>query len=351
MMEGLSSSSPEELVARLDDPDTRSKDRPALIAELVERCRLSSEMRERFLMRFVTLLTDELPAIRGWAVVGVVLCDEEGAQLGRVVRLLDDPSPGVRLQVLHTLGPLGLEGLGERYAEALEDPDRLVRLAAAVALAMEDDFRGTGVLLRAAERRDTRLDALLALRRAAADSPGDRERIQAAAGKLFRGLLTGRFDRLGAAALLVLLGDGDARRFFAERITKKTIERPMALELCGELQIGEAREEVARIAADPKDPLRGTALRALGAYGGEPAEARCREALFDEAEDPDVRCDAAEGLLLLGGDTARALLEKAQDDVGDERVRQVAATCLSLFGRPHRELRLYLPLSGEEVVS
>src|SRR5690606_41548034 len=71
----------------------------------------------------------------------------------------------------------------------------------------------------------------------------------------------------------------------------------------------------------------------------------------DEAEDADVRCDAAEGLLLLGGERARQALESAAEKVREERVRRVVSVCLSLFGKPVEELRSYLPLTGEEIVS
>ncbi|HEY0838810.1 MAG TPA: HEAT repeat domain-containing protein, partial [Vulgatibacter sp.] len=155
---------PEELARRLDDPDVPRKEREAAVAELVELCRTDEGARHRYLMRFVTLLADDAPAIRGWATLGVVLCDEEGSHVDRVAKLLGDPSPGVRLQAIHALAPLDLPELRDRFAEALADRDELVRLAAAAALASGGDLRGTDVLVAAAGRRNTRLDALLALR-------------------------------------------------------------------------------------------------------------------------------------------------------------------------------------------
>jgi len=343
--------SAEDLARRLDELDLSPRERAATVGDLVERCRQNEADRSRYLMRFVTLLADEAPAVRGWAIVGVVLCDERGEHVERLLRLLEDPSPGVRLQVLHALGPLGLTEHHDRFAACLRDPDRLVRMAAAVALASGGDFRGTDVLIDAAQRRDTRLDALYALRRAAAEAPELHDRIEAMARKLYGGLLTHRFDRVGAAALLASMGHEDARGLLVERAGKRTVERPMALELCGELRIPGGEALVARVATDPKDPLRGTALRALGSYRAAGAEEVCGEVLLNPAEDPDVRCDAAEGLLLSGSEEARRVLERASQEIEDERVRGVAATSLSLFGRSAREVRLYLPLTGEEVMA
>ncbi len=340
----------EEIARRLDREPPR-KEREAALGDLIEICRGSEAARERYLMRFVTLLADDAPYARGLASLGVVLCDDNEQHVERVVRLLGDPSPGVRLQAIHALAPLGLASLHDRFAESLHDPDRLVRLAAAVALAAGGDLRGTDVLLEAIARRSTRLDALLALRRAAADGPDLRAKIEPEVRKIFGGFLTHRFDRVAAAAVLATMGIKEGGDHLIERARKGGVERPMALELCGELQIPGGEAVAAAIAADKDDALRGTALRALASYDGASAADLCSRALLDEGEDADVRCDAAEGLLLLGTDAARRSLEEAREGPGDERVRRVAATCLSLFGRPSEEVRLYLPLSGEEVIS
>ncbi|HWV36913.1 MAG TPA: HEAT repeat domain-containing protein [Vulgatibacter sp.] len=341
----------EELAKRLDDPAASRRVREAAIAELVEICRRDEAARRRWLMRFVTLLSDDAPIIRGWASLGVVLCDEEGSHVDRVARLLSDPSPGVRLQAVHALAPLDLPELHDRFASLLADGDELVRLAAAAALASGGDLRGTDALVAASARRNTRLDALLALRPAAqSGSPEVRAAVQEAARRAFGRLFANRFERVAAAALLAATGDAGGAAHLLERARKGGVERPMALEICGELRIP-GGEEVARAAAsDPRDPLRGTALRALASYGSADAVERCRAALVDAGEDPDVRCDAAEGLLIAGGDRAREILERAREEVSDDHLRRVVTTCISLFGRPAEEIRLYLPLSGDEVI-
>lgn len=334
----------QDLVERLGDE--RPKVRAEAAAELVEVCRFDAAARERWAMRFLTLLHDDAPAVRGHAVVGAVVCDEGLVHVGRVLKLLEDPSPGVRLQVIHALGPLGLPEVPDALAGRLTDEDVRVRVTAASALAFAGDARGFEVLLAALDRRDTREEALHALRQLAGIV--DREAMEQGVRRIFGGLFVGRFERTAAAGALAALGDAEGRAHLIARAAKKGIDRPLALELLGELQVREAEALLAAAAADRTDPLRGTALRAMAALGAPDALVRCSEVLLDEAEDPDVRCDAAEGLLLLGGLAAEGALVQARERAGDEQVRKVAASCLFLWGRPAREIRLFLPLSGDE---
>lgn len=341
----------EELIGILDDPERGVKDRIAAAADLLELCRRDEAARDRYLMRFVTFLADDSPAMRGWGILGVVLCDRDFEQLPRIVRLLEDPSPGVRLQAVHALAPLGMQELEEALADRLGDDDRLIRVAAATSLAVSGDPRATPVLLEGVGHRRTRFDSLAALRFLA---PVDRERrgaIEGAARRVFSGVLSNRFDKLEAAAVLAALGEGEGERYLLDRARRGKLDRPMAIELLGSLEIPGGEPMLLEIAGDPKDPFRGAALRGLGSYRSSEAFRICTSALGDEAEDPDVRCDAAEGLLLLGGEESRDALVSAKEGAGDERVRKVASVCLALFGKPPEELRLYLPLSGEEVVS
>ena len=125
-----------------------------------------------------------------------------------------------------------------------------------------------------------------------------------------------------------------------ERAGKKGMDRPLAMELCGELRVAEAEPLLERAAGNRKDQLRGTALRALASLGSRDALARCSEVLLDEAEDEDVRSDTAEGLLLLGTADAHGVLERAAETIANERVRSVVQVCLTLQGKPAREIRL-----------
>src|SRR5690606_30806926 len=107
--EGGVKSPDQRWVEILEDPGRPPREREGAAQELVGLCRRDEAFRERYLMRFVTLLADEHPAVRGWGIVGVLLCDEKLEHLPRIVRLLEDPSPGVRLQAVHALTPLGIE--------------------------------------------------------------------------------------------------------------------------------------------------------------------------------------------------------------------------------------------------
>lgn len=341
----------DELVRRIEDPETPGREREAAVADLVERCRKDAELRERYLLRFVTLLADDSPVVRGWAIVGVVLGDEQMDHLQRIVRLLEDPSPGVRLQALHALMPLGRENLAGHFAERLEDRDRLVRLTAAVALAELRDVRATDELISGAEKRRTRLEALAALRHLLPALEGaKREAVLELAGRILGSFWSSRFDKLEAAGILAAAGDDSAKRFLLERAQRGKLERPMAIERIGEYRVEGAEEYLKQVAADERDPFRGAALRALASFGSEEAFDRCSAVLRSEKEDPDLRCDAAEGLLLFGGDRAEEELRWATAHAGNEMVRRIAERCLSLFGRPADEMRRYLPLSGDEVI-
>jgi HEAT repeat protein len=334
-----------QLVERLEDE--RPKVRAEAAAELVELCRADPEARERFGMRFLTLLNDESPAVRGQAVIGAVLCDDELSHVDRVARLLEDESPGVRLQVIHTLGPLGLPEIPDALVPRLLDDDAHVRTTAASALAFAGDARGLDALLGSLEKRNTREEALHALRQLA--SADGSPVIERAVRPIFGKLVLSRFERVAAAGVLAALGLAEGRAHLLERAGKKGMDRPLAMELCGELRVAEAEPLLARVASDRKDPLRGTALRALASLGSADALSRCSDVLLDEAEDEDVRSDAAEGLLLLGTPESEGVLVRARDEVKVERVRRVVQVCLTLHGKPAREIRLYLPLSGDEI--
>lgn len=343
--------SAEACIAVLEDPERSARERESAVQELVELCRKDEALRERYAMRFVTLLADDQPSVRGWGIVGVLLCDEKLEHLPRILKLLDDPSPGVRLQAIHALTPLGSEEVEAHFLPRLQDEDRLVRVAAAVALSVSGNAEGVPVLLEGIGSRHTRFDALMALRNVAPRAPEWQEAIRDAAQGVFSGFFASRFDRLAAAAVLASLGDEKASSYLLERARKGKLDRPIAIEWLGELRVPEGEPLLRDLAENKKDPFRGAALRGLGSYGSPSAFGACQRALADESEDVDVRCDAAEGLLLLGSDSAKEALESARDAVKEEKVKQVVSICLSLFGKPAEELRLYLPLSGEEVVS
>lgn len=327
----------DELVHAIEEG--RPKERIAATTALVERCRKDDAARSRFLMRFITLLSDDSPAIRGEAIVGVVVCDDKQEHLDRVARLLRDPKPGVRLQAAQVLGSMGVPGLLDTFAASLSDEDVLVRVAVATALADAGDRRGVPALVGAVDNKLARLDALLALGHLAAPEG------EAVARRIFGKLILPSFDRLAAASVLVALGREDGRKYLLGRADKRRApDRQMAIELLGERGVTEATGLLATIAGRPDDPARGAALRAWASLGDGEGRAACVRVLDDDSADPDVRMDAAEGLLLAGRESDRAALVRAAGEASDEKVRAVAREALELFGSTPAEARLHLPL-------
>src|SRR5690606_12855099 len=159
-----------------------------------------------------------------------------------------------------------------------------VRVTAASALAFAGDARGTEVLITALGGRDTREEALHALRQLA--DRADRAAVEAGARKIFGGLFVGRFERAAAAGVLAALGLQEGRAHLVDRAGRRGIDRPLAMELLGELRVEEGEVLLLAAAGAAADPLRGTALRALGALGAADALALCTEALGSEDEDP-----------------------------------------------------------------
>jgi HEAT repeat protein len=254
---------------------------------------------------------------------------------------LHDPKPGVRLQAAHVLASLGLPELRDRLAGALADPDVLVRVAVATALADAGDRRGVGALVEAVDHRLARIDALLALGRLGAPEG------EAPARRILAKLFASTFDRVAAAGVLAALGRDEGAGYLLSRVGKRRgADRQMAIELLGERGVRAAADALRAIAGKRDDPARGPALRALAGFGDEAGREACARALLDEQEDPDVRMDAAEGLLLAGRDADRDALARAGEDAGDALVRAVAREALELFGRPGAEVRLHLPLGG-----
>ena len=90
------------------------------------------------------------------------------------------------------------------------------------------------------------------------------------------------------------------------------MDRPMAVELLGEVRAPGAKEHLLEILKDPKDPARGTAARSLGRLGDLTAETALGALLSETAAPDDLRLDAAEGLLLLGSESARDRVKALQ---------------------------------------
>ncbi len=212
------------------------------------------------------LLADEDPWVRGWAAraLGVV---GEGADLGRIRPLLDDPLPGPIVQTLRAAARLVAAGKAappedwrRRLAELARDPRSGVRITA---------FETAGAWL-----PDPALGALLA------ESAG-------------RG---GTRDRQVALAALAAGADGRAAGLAAEMATETEPPlRAAAAEAAGRLGLAPLLE---RLALDPAPAVRlaalAAALAAADAEGGPAATGAVLDALEDP--DPAVRAAALERL-------------------------------------------------------
>ncbi|HCF60817.1 MAG TPA: PBS lyase, partial [Myxococcales bacterium] len=126
------------------------------------------------------------------------------------------------------------------------------------------------------------------------------------------------------------LGDADARRWLVERVARrKGADRGLAVEIVGELGVGEALPALLEALGDRKDPFRGACLRVLGMLGDQAHRELIEKALFDTTEEVEVRMDAAEGLMNLGGPEARAALERALGGTDDEELREVVSEAIA----------------------
>lgn len=325
----------EVLLARIDTPGRRGERSDAVLS-LVEACRVEPALRERFLLRFVTLLADDEATVRGEAIPGVLLCDEPLTHLPRLLRLFQDPKPGVRLQAVLLLGPMEQPEVLEALRPVVDDADVQVRGAAAtMVLAREPgNAAARATLAGLCDERAVRYEALLALARAGAPEA------KTPAVRLYASWFVTRHDRLAAAFALARCGEAAGLEYVRKRAEKRGLDRPAALELLGELGAPEGLPLLAAIARDPTVPHRGAALRAWAGTGAPEGVQLCERLVGEGGGDVDLRCDAIEGLLLAGA--GRAALE-ALIARGDDAA-PIARTALTLLDRPAHERRHYLPL-------
>ncbi len=325
----------EALLQRIDEVGARGE-RADAVAALVEACRADPSLRERFLLRFVTLLADDEASVRGEAIPGVLLCDGPLVHLPRMLRLFQDPRPGVRLQAVLLLGPMEQGEVLEALRGVLVDRDVQVRGAAStMVLAREPgNAEARASLVAQCDERSGRYEALLSLARAGATA------VRAPAVRTFGAWFVTRHDRLAAAFALATVGEEAGADYVLARAKRRGLDRPAAIELLGELARPAAIPMLATIARDPADPLRGAGLRAWAGTGAPEAVQLCESLVAEKGGDVDLRCDAIEGLLLAGA--GRAALE-ALIARGDETA-PIARTALTLLSRPAHERRQYLPL-------
>jgi len=234
----------------------------------------------------------------------------------RLTPALADPSAVVRLEAVGQLADVGSQELRPALATALADAAFLVRFEAARGLAALRHPAGLEVLVEGLDQGPLRFRAIGALAQLA--DPRALPPLQ----RLFRRWLLDPFDRTQAAGALALLGDADGRGHLLARLeARRALDRPLAVELCGEARVPEAEEMLLGLLKDESDPARGAAARALGRLRSERASPLLEQLLEDPSAPEETRLDAAEGLVFLRGAEARPALTAALSTFAAEESR------------------------------
>ncbi len=268
------------------------------------------EDRPDFAPAVVRLLADKQDEVRcaGLALASEVLAPVEAKEI--LIRHLADPVVRVRVEAAGRLADLAVPESRGSLAAALQDPSLAVRFEAARGMVALEHASGLEVLVEALDDADLRFRAAAALAQL-----GSKEAL-APLQRAFSSWFLPAFDRTQIAGALASLGDADGVAHLFKRAGRRwSMDRAMAVELLGEVKAPGAKDRLLEIVADPDDPARGTAARALGRLADLTAEPKLVALLGDTTATDDLRLDAAEGLLLLGSDSARASVDtlKLQD--------------------------------------
>ncbi|HVE83551.1 MAG TPA: HEAT repeat domain-containing protein [Myxococcales bacterium] len=239
---------------------------------------------------------------------------------------LRDPADEVRMEAAGQLADRGHPSTRPALAVALEDASFMVRFEAARGMAALRHSAGLQVLSEGLDHDTLRFRAISALA-----EMGDPAAIPALR-KVFKKWLIQSFDRTQAAGALARLGDAEGAEHLLQRThARGAADRPMAVELCGEVKVPGALARLQEIAADRADPARGAAARGLGRLG-DGAALPALAAILEEADAAeDLKLDAAEGLLRLGGADARARVEAALARAATEEEKDELALLLEEF--------------------
>jgi HEAT repeat protein len=258
--------------AALDDPDPEIR---AAAIDAIGRLAAFREaaIEETITKRIVDRTKDDDHRVRAEAASALAMLPAPPEGAARAVRLLlEDPHSRVRQEACAALGDLGDSVSRDFLAARLDDDDPEVRFEAAFALASLKDARGRNTLESALAGTRKRLDACEGLRRLG--DPAAVEALEKMAGKMFSAWV----DRLSAWATMVTLGRSDVAGKVIERTASKSREeRTYALSLIGSHRIAAGREVLEKVARDARDPLRDTAVRALGDLGEQASIATLRE--------------------------------------------------------------------------
>lgn len=267
----------------------------------------SSEAPEAWEAPARTLLADGDAEVRRVGVALLALSPGTPEALAsRLGTALGDSSPSVRLEAVGQLADRASSELRPVLAQALGDTAFLVRFEAARGLAAIHHAAGLEVLAEGLDNPGLRFRAIGALAEL-----GD-ARALVPLRRLFSRWLLNAFERTHAAGALALFGEAEGRAHLLSRLKRRgALDRPLAAELCGEARVPESEEALLAILADPKDPARGAAARALGRLGSAQAADVLERLVADATLVEEMRLDAVEGLVFLRGRGAREALSSA----------------------------------------
>jgi len=259
--------------------------------------------RERFAPAMTLLVADPQPEVRkaGLALAAHLLPPAEAVTI--LVKHLADPAVRVRVEAAGQLADLAMPDTRGALAAALEDEALSVRFEAARGMVALGHPAGFDVLVQALEDADLRFRAAAALARL-----GKPEAV-APLKAMFSRWLIPAFDKTQLAGALARFGDAAGFEWLFKRAAKKwSVDRPMAVELLGDVKAPGAKERLLQILADRADVARGAAARGLGWLGDASVLHELERHLDGAGDDDDVKLDLAEALLRLDGQRARAKL-------------------------------------------
>jgi HEAT repeat protein len=236
---------------------------------------------------------------------------------------LSDADAGVRLEATGQIADLALPELRGALAPMLEDPSPEVRFEAARGMAALKHSAGLEILVEALDNGHLRFRALGAL-----GELGDTRALPAVK-RLFGKWLLPHFERTQAAGVLARLGEAEGAEYLLKRTQKKwSVDRALAVELCGEVKAPGSLERLRAILEDPKDPCRGAAARGLGLLGEPKALPWLLTLLEDAGAHEDLRLDAADGLWRLGLPEGQARVRAAVPTFTSPEAREELAALL-----------------------
>jgi len=191
------------------------------------------------------MLRDAPPDVRFQAATSLVQVNPDKAA-GHLRTALKDPDPEVRAAAAAAMGDLDQAVSTNALAALLEDPAGPVQLEAAVALSRLGDNRGSGILILAMDRPETRhLAAEMFFR---LPDPSATPHLW----RLLGGWLIPASAKVWMAGALVRLGEEDPRlrqRLQKSLASKNNMVRGLAIEVLGGLDLTWAREALEGLAA------------------------------------------------------------------------------------------------------